>query len=320
MVVERVTPEIDQGRYPIKRTPGERVEVEADAFTDGHDAVTTILLYRPSDKKQYSVTEMEPLVNDRWRASFVVDDVGHYKYTVWAWVDHYKSWTRDLAKRIEAGQDITVDRTIGAELVEEAASRAEERHATMLLSFAEGLRDMDRPIKRVLTPQLNRLMAAYPDRRFATKYKHELDVVVDRERARFSAWYELFPRSWSSEPGAHGTFRDVIANLPYVSRMGFDILYLPPIHPVGRTHRKGINNTVVAESDDVGSPWAIGGPEGGHKSIHPALGTFEDFDALVKAAADHNMEIALDIAFQCSPDHPYVKEHPEWFKHRPDGT
>ncbi|HEX2252689.1 MAG TPA: alpha-1,4-glucan--maltose-1-phosphate maltosyltransferase [Thermoanaerobaculia bacterium] len=328
VVIEGVEPEIDCGRYPAKRTVGEKVVVEADAFTDGHDEISCRVLWRDerglAGKADWSEEPMTRLVNDRWRGEFTVTRLGRYSFTVEAWVDHFKSWRRDLRKRVEAGQDVKVDLQIGAALIREAAERAERADAKVLRGLAGDLdngRGLAEKLHLALDDELGELMERYPDRRFATRYPRELPVRVDRELARFSAWYELFPRSASPEPGRHGTFADVEARLPYVAEMGFDILYLPPIHPIGRTHRKGKNNAVAAQAGDVGSPWAIGGEEGGHKAIHPELGTPEEFRRLVERARDEfGLEVALDIAFQVSPDHPYVAEHEEWFRKRPDGT
>ncbi len=320
VVIEAVTPEIDAGRFPIKRVVGETVQVEATIFTDGHDEISAILLYRPADESQYRPAPIEFVANDRWQGEFRVEDVGRYVYTLLGWVDHYKSWSHDLAKRIAAGQDIAVDRQIGAQLVEDAAARAGGDPALRLHEAAEKLRDVEVEVESIVTPQLEQLMFAYGDRQHATRYDRELEVVVDPPLARFSAWYELFPRSWSKEPGRHGTLRDVADQLEYIADLEFDVLYLPPIHPIGEQFRKGKNNSTKAEPGDVGSPWAIGGATGGHKSIHPELGTIEDFDHLVEVAKQRGIAIAMDYALQCSPDHPYVKEHPQWFKQRPDGT
>jgi starch synthase (maltosyl-transferring) len=320
VVIEGVSPEIDGGRFPIKRVPGEEVVIEADIFADGHDAVSAVLLFRRQHDPGWSEAPFIPLGNDRWRASFVVATMENYQYTLLGWVDHFKSWLRDLEKRLEAGQDIAVDRLIGAALLEQASDRATGADCQALLLFAQDLRDLDTPIDEALTPECVELALRHADRCFATRYGKELGVTVEPVKARFSAWYELFPRSWSQEPGRHGTFRDVEAQLGYVAGMGFDVLYLPPIHPIGQTFRKGPNNNVVSQPCDLGSPWAIGGPEGGHTAIHPELGTLEDFRALVQSARGYGIDIALDIAFQCSPDHPWVTEHPEWFKRRPDGT
>jgi starch synthase (maltosyl-transferring) len=321
-IIENVKPEIDDGRFPIKRVAGERVTVEADIFTDGHEAVSAVLLYRNENERTWSETPMLPLVNDRWQASFAVQQVGCYFYSVQAWLDHFKFWSRSLVKRLEAGQDVGVDLLIGANYIDEAIPQATGDDRERLKFYAEALRSGTvEGAQHALTPELAQLMYHYTPRENATTYDRELRVVVDRERARFSAWYEFFPRScWSGEDCTHGTFRHCEDRLAYVAELGFDVIYLPPIHPIGRTKRKGKNNNVVAQPGEEGSPWAIGSEEGGHKSIHPALGTLEDFRRLVQRAREYGMEIALDIAFQCSPDHPYVKEHPEWFRMRPDNT
>lgn len=323
VVIEGVKPEIDCGRFPIKRTVGEKVVVEADIFTDGHDAISAVLLYRGEKDNSWVELSMEPLVNDRWQAEFTVTELGEYRYSLRAWVDHFKSWQRDLAKKVNARQEVSIDLLVGAQLVEDAGKRASGANATLLAKFADSLRQPSNSfvgIERALSRELATLMAKYPDKKFATRYGRELSVTVDRERARFSSWYELFPRSCSLELGQHGTFQDCEEWLPYVAGMGFDVLYLPPIHPIGRTHRKGKNNAVAAGPDDSGSPWGIGSEEGGHKAIHPELGSLDDFRRLVARAKDYGIEVALDIAFQTSPDHPYVREHPDWFHKRPDGT
>lgn len=318
VVVERVTPEIDCGRYPIKRVVGDSVTVECDAFADGHDVIACAVRFRGPNDADWRVAPMEFVVNDRWRGTFSVDTLGRYRYTVMAWVDRFATWEHQLHKRVEAKQDVTVDLLIGAELVREAAEHAPPAEAGVLHAYEQSLRGGN--AEAGFSPDLASRMGAHLPRRYATVYEKELQVEVNRPLARFSAWYELFPRSAAPEPGRHGTFRDVIARLPYVAELGFDILYMPPIHPIGRQFRKGKNNSVTAQPGEPGSPWAIGSAEGGHKSIHPELGTLEDFRALVAAARELGIEIALDIAFQCAPDHPYVAEHPEWFRARPDGT
>lgn len=323
VVIEGVTPQVDCGRFPVKRTIGEPVVVEADIHTDGHDVLAAVLRYRPSDERGWHEAPMRELGNDRWRASFSIDMLVPYEYTLEAWVDRFASWRREVFKKHEAGQDLASELLEGAELVVAGARRAAGNDAEQLSEIAKQLAAGGNQAERVavaLGDELNRLMTLYPDRSGSTTFDRVLRIDVDRELARFSAWYELFPRSCSPEPGRHGTFRDVEARLHYIAEMGFDVLYLPPIHPIARTHRKGPNNTLVAGPNDPGSPWAIGSPEGGHKAVHPDLGTLEDFDRLVDAARQHGLEIALDIAFQCSPEHPYVREHPEWFRHRPDGT
>jgi starch synthase (maltosyl-transferring) len=250
--------------------------------------------------------------------------MGSYIYTIMGWVDHFKSWRRDIAKKIDAVQVVPVDWLIGAELIEQASQRASGHDAEQLKTWADALRSHHQQSNGILedkavSPELAALMAKYPDRQFATTYEKLLKITVDREKARFSTWYELFPRSCGA-PGKHGTFADCIARLPYIAELGFDVLYLPPIHPIGVTFRKGKNNTFVAEPGDVGVPWGIGAPEGGHKAIHSELGTLEDFRNLVSKAKDYGIELALDLAYQCSPDHPYARSNPQWFKRRPDGT
>jgi starch synthase (maltosyl-transferring) len=325
VVIAGVQPELDGGFFPIKRTVGEKVIVEADVFADGHDALVAWLLYRHEKEEQWRQVPMQSLGNDRWRAAFVVRTLGRYYYTIQAWVDRFSSWRQDLKKRIAANQDIGVDLLIGAELIEEASTRATGEDARKLQEWVGVLRraqesQFSTAMQLALTEELSPLVEKYPDRHFAVDYDKQLTVRVDREKARFSTWYEMFPRSCAAQPGRHGTFKDCQARLPYVASMGFDVLYLPPIHPIGRTYRKGKNNALVAGPDDPGSPWAIGAEEGGHTAIHPQLGTLEDFRQLMTKAQEHGIEIALDLAFQCTPDHPYVKDHPEWFRHRPDGS
>jgi len=323
VVVEAVKPEIDGGRFPIKRTVSEKVIVEADVFTDGHDALSCVLLYRRDGESQWKEAPMDFLVNDRWRGEFTVTELGQYRYTVQAWVDHFKSWRQGLLKKYDAGLNISIDLLTGAELIERASGRAAGSDTKKLKEVALTLRSNQETSDRVqitLGDELAELMAKYPEKGLATTYERELIVVVDRPKARFSAWYEMFPRSSSSEPGHHGTFKDCEGRLAYVANMGFDVLYFPPIHPIGHTHRKGKNNVPVAGPDDPGSPWAIGSAEGGHKAIHAQLGTLEDFRGLVSEAEKHGMVIALDLAFHCTPDHPYVREHQEWLRWRPDKT
>jgi len=324
VVIERVRPEVDHGRFPIKRTVGEDVIVEADVFADGHDVLSAILLYRRENISQWHEVPMESLVNDLWRGSFTVSELGRYRYTLMAWVDAYNTWRHNLGKKVEAGQDVSVELLSGAQLIEETSQRASGSDRQTMLSWAKELSSTSKGsksrIKLALSQKVSGLMAKYAGRESATVYPKELVVVVDRDKARFGTWYEAFPRSCSSEPGRHGTFKDCEARLPYIAGMGFDVLYFPPIHPVSHTHRKGKNNVLAAGPGDPGSPWAIGSEEGGHKAINPQLGTLEDLHDLIARAGEFGIEIALDIAFQCSADHPYVKEHPEWFRWHPDGT
>lgn len=323
VVISRVRPEIDEGRFPIKRVVGERVVVEADVFADGHDALTCRLMVRRKSEAQWTETQMEALGNDRWRTEFLVSELEPYYYRVAAVVDPFLTWQKDLAKRLEAKQDIDVDLQIGAELVAAAARRASGEDADRLKVLADALQaKQSRPtaIEVALGDELLAQMTRYVDRTDETVYPRELRVHVDRPKARFSTWYEMFPRSCAMQAGQHGTFRDCEARLDYLACMGFDVLYLPPIHPIGRAFRKGPNNDPNGGADAVGSPWGIGAREGGHVAIHPELGMLADFRSLIAAAKTRGIEIAMDLAWQCSPDHPYVREHAEWFRKRPDGT
>jgi len=322
VVIEGVSPEIDGGVFPIKRTVGEKVVVEADIFSDGHDLLSCVLLFRKEEDRDWDAAPMEPLVNDRWRGSFQVSGIGRYRYTLKAWVDPFRTWRRDLRKRMDAGQDISVDLLIGRSLIEQAGRRARGAPAKAL---KQRLADMssaaeDEKIALALDEELAELMGLYPEKDSMTSYDKELPAVVEREKARFSTWYEMFPRSCAGKQGEHGTFEDCERILPYLSSMGFDVLYFPPIHPIGISHRKGKNNSPTCKPGEPGSPWAIGAEPGGHKAIHPELGNLEDLHRLMQKAGEYGIEMALDLAFQCSPDHPYVKDHPEWFRHRPDGT
>jgi starch synthase (maltosyl-transferring) len=323
VVIERVSPAVDDGRFPVRRIVGDTVVVEADVFADGQEVLACVLLYRREQEAAWTEVPLSPLANDRWRGEFVVTHLGRYRYTLQAWVDRPASWQRDLAKKIEAGQDVAVELLVGAELLAEAGERASGAEARQLSSWSLTLRSETDPTRRTalaLEERLLRLSRRFPDRRRATTCDREWAVVVERQRARFSAWYELFPRSTSPQPGAHGTFKDVEARLAYVAKLGFDVLYLPPIHPIGREHRKGKNNALLAGPEDPGCPWAIGSREGGHTAIHPQLGTLRDFKRLVAKAQAMGIEVALDLAFQCAPDHPDVQQHPGWFRWRPDGT
>lgn len=325
VMIEGIEPEIDGGRFAIKRVEGETVVVEADIFADGHDSLSAALRWRRSEDKSWQETPMEFLVNDRWRAAFTVGKPGSYHYQVVGWVDAFKTWHHDLQKRVAAGQEVGVELLVGARLVKDAAGRAKGAEAAQLRTWAGQLADAKRlaPAERIgvaLGAGLTELMAAYPDREHATVSEPELRVIVDPVLARYGAWYEFFPRSTASEAGRHGTFRDCRAWLDRARRMGFNVVYFPPIHPIGVAYRKGKNNNPTCEPGDVGSPWGIGGEGGGHKSILPELGTLADFRSLVKYARSLDLTVALDIAFQCSPDHPYVRSNPEWFRQRPDGS
>ena len=371
VVIEEINPQVDGGRHPVCRVVGDEVVVTAVIFADGHDRVCAQLLYRRSSERRWRTTSMAPVNNDIWTGSFRADKLGGWHFTVVGWVDHFVTWESELRKRLAAQGDpakaaatveaeaalvpsgsggwtvttTTGDQNIplalrtGAILIKQAAERASGADARRLRDVAVSLNEKadrnDAYYDYPLDPGVVDLVSRYPDQRFATRYEPELTVWVDRERARFSAWYELFPRSTSSVPGQHGTLADVERQLPEIAAMGFDILYMPPIHPIGRAFRKGPENSTTSKPGDPGSPWAIGDwsvapdasdpdrikeDDGGHKSIHPELGTYADFDRLVAATRAHGMEIALDIAFQCSPDHPWVRDHPTWFNIRPDGS
>ncbi|HYH79933.1 MAG TPA: alpha-1,4-glucan--maltose-1-phosphate maltosyltransferase [Longimicrobium sp.] len=351
VVIEYVEPELDCGRYAAKREVGDTVQVLADIFKEGHDAISAAVRYRPEDEPEWREAPMAFWDNDRWKGSFTVDRNCRWLFTVVAWTDWFGTWQGELRKKYDAGQNVTLELFEGAQLVAVAAAEAKGADAAQLNRFlveilgdetgevthlhsasedgfetvaaaleaGAGDRTLADRVAAALDAGLLALMAANPIRTDLTEYA-ALPVQVDRVAARFAAWYELFPRSMSDDPARHGTFRDVIAKLPYVRDMGFDVLYFPPIHPIGRQFRKGKNNTLTPAEDDPGSPYAIGGEDGGHRDVHPELGTLDDFRALAEAAREHGLELALDFAIQVSPDHPYVAEHPGWFYVRPDGT
>ncbi|MBN9386641.1 MAG: alpha-1,4-glucan--maltose-1-phosphate maltosyltransferase [Chloroflexi bacterium] len=330
IIIERITPEIDCGRYPIKRVVGDTVVVEADIFRDGHDLIAAALRYRQAgpdpefqDNPLYAWQEV-PMVkfdNDRWRCEFKVTELGTYIYQIEAWNDRFGTWEHDMEKRVAASSVEKSDVMEGVAIVNDSLNRIpQEEQAVVkkLLAAVEATKDPVEAGKLFLTEEVTGLINRYPDRS-ASSFAHELKITVDPVIARFAAWYEIFPRS-TGKPGTHGNFLTLIEDLPRIKSMGFDVLYLPPIHPIGRSNRKGPNNTLNAGPNDPGSPWAIGNENGGHKSIEPALGTFDDFAKLVKASKENGLTLALDFAIQCSPDHPWVKEHPDWFFVRPDGT
>ncbi|MBN1191038.1 MAG: alpha-1,4-glucan--maltose-1-phosphate maltosyltransferase [Dehalococcoidales bacterium] len=325
VVIKGVKPQVEEGRFPVKRVAGQKVTVEADIFADGHDSLSSRILYRHQNEPEWAEIPMRYLANDRWQGSFQVSKTGRYIYTITAWIDRFKSWRQDLTKRIEAGQrDIQVNIAVGAGIIKGVSNQAPVSVRQIMQNWIEDLLSDDIPLdaklKLALSEEVFTIMDRYPDKKFATVYRKELEIVVDPVKALFSNWYEMFPRSCTSETVRHGTFRDCELRLPYIAKMGFDVVYLPPIHPIGYTSRKGKNNSVTAEAGDPGTPWAIGSEEGGHRSVHPQLGSQEDFSHFLMKAKELGLEIALDIAFQCSPDHPYVKEHPEWFSRRPDGS
>jgi starch synthase (maltosyl-transferring) len=314
VVVEQLQPEIDGGRFPIKRTVGDTVSVTVDMFADGHDAIDGVLQFRRvgPHESPWAEVPLSPLGDDRWGAAFTVTDIGEYEYTVEGWIDRFESWLHGLVAKKAAGQDVSSELLEGAELI--------EGHRADVAGILRSPRPQAERVAAANDPQLRADMRAGADRRAASRYARTLRVTVDPVRARFGAWYEMFPRSCTPDPARSGTFREAEARLAEVAAMGFDVVYLPPIHPIGRTHRKGRNNALAGEAGDPGSPWAIGSHEGGHTAVEPGLGTLADFDRFVGTATRLGLEIALDIAFQASPDHPWVREHPEWFRHRPDGS
>jgi starch synthase (maltosyl-transferring) len=324
VVIENVAPTVDGGRYPVKREVGALLEVSADIFKEGHAVLLAYLKYRRARERAWRETPMRFVDNDRWAGAFRLDENARYRFTIEALPDPFRSWRADFVKRHEAGQDAPSERLEGLALIRATAERAPGADGARLRDFADRIEEAAAQAEAVTVARdeaLAALMEAHVDRTEATWCEREFEVVADRERARFAAWYEFFPRSQPADPArGHGTFADAEAQLDRAAAMGFHVVYLPPIHPVGRAYRKGRNNALTAGPGEPGSPWAIGGPEGGHDAVNPALGTLADFDRFVAAAARRGLEVALDFAIQSSPDHPYVREHPEWFFHRPDGT
>ena len=333
VVVENLYPQVDAGRFPIKRTVDEQVIVSADVYADGHDMVTAVLLYRRKGQSEWTEIPMTAAGNDRWTAAFPVPELGRYEYTVEGWIDRFGTWRHEISKKFGAGQDIASELLEGAEIVSGTLGRhnadpaarntvhgGEEQLAQWAATLADTALAPERRVVIALEADLQQAMATRADRSRATRQEQVLEVLVEPVRARYGAWYEMFPRSAGTDPARSATFEEAAQRLAYVAGMGFDVLYLPPIHPIGKSFRKGPNNSLEAGPNDPGSPWAIGAEAGGHTAIEPSLGTLEDFDRFVAAARAQGLEIALDLAYQASPDHPYVKDHPEWFRRRPDGS
>jgi starch synthase (maltosyl-transferring) len=324
VVIEDVTPIVDAGRYPLKLPVGSTLDVAASVFRDGHDLVAARVVYlAPGEPQWRSAPLVYDFNPDRWHGSFRVEEVGRWHYGIEAWPDHFGTWRSELEKRIQGGQDVRPELLVGALLLERYAGLLRGEIADHVLALAQTMASEAEPLEERLRAARDEALAAevYGPLEPAELARSPLyELSVDRPEATFAAWYELFPRSQSLKPGVHGTFADTARRLPEIAALGFDVVYLPPIHPIGVTHRKGKNNSPTAEPGDVGSPWGIGSSEGGHTAVHPELGTLADFEHLVQSAKDLGLEIALDIAFQCSPDHPWVKEHPEWFFIRPDGS
>jgi starch synthase (maltosyl-transferring) len=310
VIIENVQPAVDGGLYPAKRTVGERVDVTASIFGDGHDHIQASVLYKKKEATAWKQVEMHPTFNDDWVGTFYAEELGKYIFTIHAWIDHFDTWYDGLKKKVAAKIDVQVELKEGIIFLKELGTKD-----SSLLSIARKLESSEYPsaVREVMSETFATLVHKHPLKMHETVLTAEFEVVVEHKKALFSTWYEFFPRSSSMLPGKHGTFQDCIRLLPRISAMGFDILYFPPIHPIGKINRKGKNNNVRAEKGEPGSPWAIGSDEGGHKSILPALGTLEEYKKLIAEAKKLGIDIGFDLAFQCAPDHPYVKEHPEWF-------
>src|SRR5688572_19960801 len=325
LTIECVTPELDYGRYPVKRIVGDVVHVGADVIRDGHDILAAQIILRSPGEPAWSVPMRHDENVDRWFGEFPVDAIGRWHFTIEAWTDVWETWRAGFQKKVEAGQDVRVELLEAAQLVRAAARRAKRGPArAALIQSSRAFEAVENPpdeavLRRAVDAELAILMRENFLPGDLTRYGRELRIVVDRERAQFAAWYEFFRRA-TDPTGRHGTFTTAIAALPRIEERGFDVVYLPPIHPIGVTNRKGRNNTLTPGPGDVGSPWAIGGEDGGHTAVNAELGTLQEFEQLVARAGEHGLEIALDFAIQCSPDHPWLREHPEWFHRRPDGT
>jgi starch synthase (maltosyl-transferring) len=325
IAIEGVDPEIDGGRFPAKAVVHHPFTIEADIFGDGHESIDACLLFRPAGTQVWSEQPMEYLENDRWRTTIVFPENRLYEYTLAGWRDLFGTWRKEIAKKHAAGIPIVLELEEGRRLLDAAqfSDRASKADAAEIKQVLQAFSLLQNDVERLgllSSDAVAVLMKRAAVRTNYSQYDHVLEVFVDRKLAAVGAWYELFPRSQTDDPSRHGTFDDVIKRLPYIRDLGFDVLYFPPIHPIGQTNKKGKNNSLTPSPDDPGSPYAIGSEHGGHDAIEPKLGTFADFDRLVQAAREHNLEIALDFAIQCSPDHPWIKSHPEWFDWRPDGS
>ena len=324
VAIEAVSPEIDGGRFAAKSIVGHPVRLEADVFGEGHDMVSAAIWFRKAGETDWREAPLHQLQNDRWAGTFIPDEVGPFEYTVVAWRNVWGMWRSEVSKKHAAGVSIALELEEGARLLADAATSnrgtKEERNALAALAKTMAGADDAARFSAMMTDETAALVARAGRRQNVSLYHRVLRLTVDRRKAAFSAWYEMLPRSHSGDVHRHGTFDDVIAKLPYVQSLGFDVLYFPPIHPIGLTNRKGKNNSLTAEPGDVGSPYAIGSEDGGHMALHPQLGDFDDFKRLVAAAHKHGLEIALDYALNCSPDHPWIKQHHDWFEWRPDGS
>lgn len=322
IIIENVLPQLDCGAFAIKRIIGQKVRVTAAVFSDGHDVLESCVKYKHEADENWQEVRMTPTVNDEWFAEFKVEKQGFYSYLVEGWVDYALNWQHGTERKIQDNQHVKSELLEGAEYVRAIlplVNATESDYLKTLEYYFITESEYNNAVREASSPELTRIFKKYPIR-FLENKSQELKVYVDRKKALYSTWYEFFPRSASSEEGKHGTFKDCERLLPRVAAMGFDTLYFPPIHPIGEVNRKGKNNATNAQPGDVGSPWGIGSQYGGHKSTHPELGTIEDFKELVKKAQDLGIEVAMDYALQAAPDHPYVKDFPQWFKWRPDGT
>ena len=322
VVIDDIRPQLDCGKFFIKRVVGEAVTVSADILPDGHDVMQAEVLYRHHGERKWREVRMHSLGNDRWEAFFLVDKQGFYQYKVRGWVDYALNWQHGIEAKIKDGQDVHSELLDGVQYLRFVKSKVkgkDKEYLTSLIRAFESEGEYKNAVAEATSRRLHRLFSDHPQRLLANTSR-ELEVYVDRNRANFSTWYEFFPRSASAKAGRHGTFRDCERLLPRIAKMGFDTVYLPPVHPIGEANRKGKNNTTEAQEGDSGVPWAIGSRHGGHRDLHPELGTEDDFRNLIGKASALGLEVAMDLAFQAAPDHPYIKEHPEWFRTRPDGT
>ncbi|SHH49930.1 alpha-1,4-glucan--maltose-1-phosphate maltosyltransferase [Winogradskyella jejuensis] len=322
VVIDYVSPQINDGKFFIKRIVNEVINIDAHVLVDGHDVIAASVLYKHEKERSWKETRMALINNDEWKASFTVEKQGFYSYKVEAWVDYALNWQHGIERKIEDNQHVKSELLEGIEYLKpllKKATASEKKYLQMCIDAFGDENQYDNAVAEAKSETLHQIFYKYPEK-FLANSTEVYQVYVDRKKALFSTWYEFFPRSASEIEGQHGTFKDCERLLPRIAEMGFDTLYFPPVHPIGYVNRKGKNNTTEAYDGDVGSAWGIGSHEGGHKDIHPKLGTVEDFKTLVKKAKNLGIEIAMDYALQAAPDHPWVKSHPDWFKWRPDGT
>ena len=321
VIIEKVEPTVDSGRFYAKTAEEEIVKISADIFSDGHDVINASFEIKYESQKNWKEFPLIKEEQDNWSATFEVAKPGNYQFRILGWVDHALNWQHNIKRKIDDDQKVTIELLDGVQyldFVDKKANKSEKQYLSKLAKSFKSEKDYEEAITQATAEELKKLFLKYPHKEFVTK-SATFNLFADRKKGVFSSWYEFFPRS-AGKGLTHGTFKDCENVLPEVAKMGFDVVYFPPIHPIGEDFRKGKNNTTKALKGDVGSPWAIGGKAGGHKDIHPELGSLADFKALIKKANSLGIEIAMDYALQCAPNHPYVKEHPQWFKWRPDGT